>query len=441
MWRRVGERCKPRNKRPWGPVRRDVSASVDRWDRADRHVLDVLVIGAGQAGLSAAGHLVRKGTAAWDQFVVLDANDGPGGAWRHRWDSLTFDRAHGIHDLPGLPLGRPDPHEPASRVVARYYGRYESELGLPVIRPVTVSCVEWQDDAFTVRADDGRRWRSRSVVNATGTWDSPYVPYYPGIAEFRGRQLHTRGFTAPEEFAAESVLVVGGGTSALQFLLQLDAAGARTVWTTRRTPSWTPPIQDADWGIDVEAMVTDRTTRGLPPLSVSAVTGIPLNGQYREGVEAGVLVSRGGLVRITPDAVVLQGPGPDGAALPSQGPLADERLDALPRSPVRCLPGRPADAVAGPPPGSGAGDAHARMWETPIDSILWATGFRATLNHLAPLRIREPGGGVRMERDGVTVGRSPGLFLVGYGASASTVGATRAGRRAAVAALRHVSRG
>ena len=68
--------------------------------------------------------------------------------------------------------------------------------------------------------------------------------------------------------------------------------------------------------------------------------------------------------------------------------------------------------------------------------ILWATGFRASLDHLAPLGLREPGGGIIMDEDSVTVPKVPGLFLVGYGASASTIGATRAGRAAAVAAGR-----
>uniref|UniRef100_UPI0039F0AC77 FAD-dependent oxidoreductase n=1 Tax=Sinomonas sp. G460-2 TaxID=3393464 RepID=UPI0039F0AC77 len=97
--------------------------------------LKVVVIGAGQAGLSAAYWLQRRGLRAWEDYVVLDANGGPGGAWRHRWASLTFDAAHGLHPLPGLPLEAPDPHEPSSAVVGRYYGAYEREYGLPIVRP------------------------------------------------------------------------------------------------------------------------------------------------------------------------------------------------------------------------------------------------------------------------------------------------------------------
>lgn len=400
--------------------------------------VQVIVIGAGQAGLSAAGHLHRKGLTPGTDFVVLDANDGPGGAWRHRWDSLTFDAAHGIHDLPGLALGTPDPQEPASTVVARYYGDYESELDLQVQRPVHVDAVTEQDGMYTVTARDGRAWRTRTVINATGTWDSPYVPYYPGIAEFDGRQLHTQGFTAPEDFTGQRVLVVGGGTSALQFLLQLDAAGAQTVWSTRRVPDWTDRFFDDSWGRDVEDSVQERTTRGLPPLSVVAATGLPVTEQYLAGLRQGVLISRGPLRRICSGSVVLDGPGPDGAGVPSQGPVADRLLE-----PGADAEGgrRAAGTLPGQAPQSATDGVSPSLWQVPVDVILWATGFRATLDHLSPLQIRERGGGVRMDPDAVSVTGHPGLFLVGYGASASTIGATRAGRRAAVAALGSLQEG
>ncbi|BCT75341.1 potassium transporter [Sinomonas cyclohexanicum] len=353
-------------------------------------VLKALVIGAGQAGLSAAYWLAQRGLTPWEDFVVLDANGGPGGAWRHRWDSLTFDSAHHLHSLPGLPLEVPDPHEPASAVVRRYYGEFERRFALPIVRPAKVAAVERTHDgaALLVRAADGRSWPADTVISATGTWDSPYWPHYPGRETFRGRQLHTRDFVAAEEFAGKRILVMGGGTSALQFLLQLDAAGAHTFWSTRRPPQWTEAPFDADWGVDVERRVNDRTRAGLPPLSVSAATGLPLTEQYLAGMHSGVLVSRGPLERITPTGAILA----DGTGLE-------------------------------------------------LDAILWATGFRASLGHLAPLHVREPGGGVLMGRDGVTVVREPRLFLVGYGASASTVGATRAGRAAAVAATRQLRRG
>ncbi|GAB2623560.1 NAD(P)-binding domain-containing protein [Kocuria himachalensis] len=347
--------------------------------------MKVVVIGAGQAGLSAAHHLRRRGLVPEEDFVVLDANPGPGGAWRHRWPSLTFGGAHGIHDLPGLPLGVPDPAEPASAVVARYYGEYERRFGLPVHRPVAVRRVETEsDDGPLDVITDAGTWRTELVINGTGTWDRPYWPYYPGRESFRGRQLHTHDFRTAEEFRGRHVVVVGGGTSAVQFLLQLAAAGATTTWVTRRPPRFTDREFDPDWGRDVERRVDERTRAGLPPASVVSATGLPLSAPYRAGIESGTLVSAGPLRAVTPAGVR----------------LADGR-------------------------------------EVRADAILWATGFRPALDHLAPLGLREPGGGIRV--DGVRVLRDPRVLLVGYGASASTLGATRAGRAAAREAVRLLS--
>jgi pyruvate/2-oxoglutarate dehydrogenase complex dihydrolipoamide dehydrogenase (E3) component len=64
-----------------------------------------------------------------------------------------------------------------------------------------------------------------------------------------------------------------------------------------------------------------------------------------------------------------------------------------------------------------------------VDVILWATGFRPALEHLAPLRLRTPEGGFRVD-DSRSLDE-PRLFFVGYGPSASTVGANRAGRSVA----------
>lgn len=400
-------------------------------DVFDGRMLSAVVIGAGQAGLSAAYYLSVRGLRPWQDFVVLDANDGPGGAWRHRWDTLTFGRAHGIHPLPAGPLDPPDPSEPANRVVPRYYGGYEERFHLPVLRPAAATAVRRIDDGFAVDTVRGRVLAA-SVINATGTWDSPYLPFYPGADRFAGRQLHTRDYRSADEFAGSRVLVVGGGTSALQFVQELHAHGVDTVWATRRTPQWVARPFDPEWGLEVERSVSARTRVGLPPLSVSAATGLRLDDVYRPDVASGLLVSRGTLVSLSPRAAVLDGPGPDGAGFPTQGEadavVDPTRVERLPGHAVAQVPER--DLLQG-----GEGPTT-RLWEVPIDAVLWATGFRAHIPHLRPLALREAGGGILMGEDGVTVERVPGLFMAGYGASASTLGATRAGRKAAMAALR-----
>lgn len=346
----------------------------------------VIVIGAGQAGLSAGYHLSRKGLIPWVDYVILDANDGPGGAWRHRWDSLTFGTAHHLHPLPGLELAEPDPKEPASAVVSRYYGSYETQMNLPVHRPGSVHNVQYDGQNFLLSLASGEQLRSAAVINATGTWSNPFWPSYRGMQDFTGPQIHTHDFVSVEQFAGQRVLVVGGGASATQFIMQLREYGGQTLWSTRSHPRWRDFGSTKDWGVEVERRVTEDTLAGKPPRPVVANTGLALTSQMQAGIDSGALISRGPIAFLTADSVTFT----DGSS-------------------------------------------------ESIDAILWATGFRHALKHLAPLKLRTAAGGIRIDSDAVSVRELPGLYLVGYGASASTIGATRAGRRAAVAATNHLT--
>ncbi|KQB86112.1 NAD(P)-binding domain-containing protein [Corynebacterium lowii] len=364
-----------------------------------------IIIGAGQAGLACAHELVHRGLTPGTDFVVVDANSGPGGAWRHRWDSLTLGRAHGIADLPGLPMKRPDPSVPASTLVADYYGSYEEYLGLGVIRPVTVASVtsvSGPDSPLQVTAIDGRSWQALSVVNATGTWTQPFIPFVPGASAFQGEQLHTVQYRRAEDFRGKRTLVVGGGLSAVQFLLELSAV-TDTLWSTRRPPNFTDRTFDQAWGLDVEKAVRARTHVGKAPASVVRTTGIPLWPEYMEAVASGVLVSRGHLHSATPHGVQF-GPPPE-ARTHGLGPSHSDHL-VVPES------WQPWE------------EGH----EEEVDIIFWNTGFRAALRHLSPLHLRGSQGIAML--DEVTPQRDSRILLVGYASSASTVGATRAGRLA-----------
>lgn len=310
---------------------------------------DVVVIGAGQAGLSAAFGLRRAGFEPGSGFVVLDGEDGPGGAWRHRWPTLRMATVHGLYDLPGLPRTGSDPARPASEVVPAYFADYEREFDLRVLRPVHVAAVR-DDRPHLLVETDRSTWRTRALINATGTWTRPFRPLHRGQASFRGRQLHTVEYRDPAEFAGLRVIVVGGGTSAVQALLEIEPVAASTTWVTRRPPVFHDGPFDAETGRAAVARVEERVRAGLPPQSVVSATGLP--------AAAAALPRRPMFERIEPDGVVWA----DGTSQPA-------------------------------------------------DVILWATGWRAELGHLAPLRLRGPGGGITM--DGTRVAADPRVHLVG----------------------------
>lgn len=332
--------------------------------------VDVVVIGAGQAGLSGAYFLRRTGL----EHVVLDHDDGPGGAWQHRWPTLTLGTTNHVHDLPGLPLAAADAQVRAAAAVPAYYARYEEHFGLDVQRPVHTSAVRrGPGDRLGVATSTGT-WAARAVISATGTWERPFVPHYPG--SFYGRQLHTAQYHRAEDFRGEHVIVVGGGISAVQLLNEISSV-TTTTWVTRRPPVFTETFRPVD-GREAVARVERRVRAGLPPGSVVGVTGLPLTAELRRARDRGVLARRPMFSRLTADGVQWA----DGTVL---------------RAGV----------------------------------ILWCTGFRPSLDHLAALGLRRPGGGIRMDGTLATrVADEPRLHLLGYGPSASTIGANRAGRAA-----------
>lgn len=331
---------------------------------------DVVVIGAGQAGLSSAYFLRRAGM----DFAVLDADPAPGGAWQHRWPTLRMATVHGIFDLPGMHFEPPDAREPAATAVPAYFAAFERELALDVRRPVAVDAVRYGPDE-TLLVDTGAgTWSTRAVINATGTWTRPFWPRYPGQDTFRGRQLHTADYRGPDDLAGKRVVVVGGGTSAIQLLTEI-AEVADTTWVTRRPPVFIEGPFTEEHGRRIIARVDARVRAGLPPHSVVRATELVLTPEVSEAQRRGILDRHPIFDHVTPTGVT----------------WAD---------------GTSQDA----------------------DVILWCTGWRAALDHLAPLRLRGPGGGIVM--DGTRVVAEPRLHLVGYGPSASTVGANRAGRTA-----------
>jgi len=343
--------------------------------------VDIVVIGAGQAGLSAAYHLQREGLEPGKGFVVLDDEFGAGGAWQHRWDSLTLSNVNGINDLPGLGfdevIDKDDKAMQANVALPKYYEQYEKTFKLPVIRPVRVISVMERNGRFLIKTN-AVQFNARGIINATGTWKTPHCPKYPGWDKFKGIQLHTGQYKSAEEFKGKHVIVVGGGISAVQLLGEISKVTS-TTWVTRRPPDFRNYEFTHEEGRDAVALVEARVREGLPVESVVSVTGLPYTPAIADLLESGVLDRK-------------------------------EMFQEITETGVKWADGTSMEA----------------------DVIFWNTGFRHSIDHLAGLNLVNELGGIEMTGKLTTqVAKDPRIHLTGYGPSASTIGANRAGRAAA----------
>jgi hypothetical protein len=345
---------------------------------------EVVVIGGGQAGLAAGYYLRRAGT----DFVILDASNGPGGAWTHAWASLRLFSPARHSSLPGRQMPpSPDDGFPTAAHVVSYLTDYERRYELPIHRPVRVNAVRAGDRLLRVETDKGT-WQARHVISATGTWWQPYRPYHPGA--FGGRQLHAADYRNPEAFAGQRVVIVGGGNSAAQILADLSPV-ADTIWVTRRPPRFLP--DDIDGRALFETATRRRTAllRGEPdPGGVAGLGDIVMVPTVRTARAAGVLHARPMFTHLTPTGIAWA----DGTSLD-------------------------------------------------CDAIIWCTGFRPALRHLAPLRLRHARGHIPVT--GTRSDAEPRLHLLGYGdwtgpGSATLIGAGTTARDTIATITGHTSR-
>ena len=217
------------------------------------------------------------------------------------------------------------------------------------------------------------------MISATGSWQRPFIPSLPGHERFRAEQIHSAAYRTPDRFAGKRVLIVGGGNSGAQILAELSRVADAT-WVTLEPPRFLPDTVD---GRFLFAQATERykaKLEGRDPGPARSLGDIVMVPPVREARERGVLHSVRPFVRFTETGVVWA----DGS-------------------------------------------------ETPADAVIWCTGFRPALDHLAPLGVLGPDG--RVELKGNRSARESRLWLLGYGdwtgfASATLIGVGRSARAA-----------
>lgn len=263
--------------------------------------VDILVIGAGAAGVSAAGVLEKAGLRGYvdgrtptGSYLVLDAEVRPGGAFQHLWRGLTVGRARSWtgEDLPG------GDDEPVALALPRHLTEIEDVLDLPVVRPVFVDEVARASGGGFIVTTTSGTWHARGIINATGRWTRPFVPSHLGT--FSGRELHTQDYTGPADFVRRRCAVIGSGAAACEHVTEISRVAKQVRWYGAEPSS-------ARMAERIEELAARKNVRVRPAPA----------GLLRDGIEEA--------------------------------------------------------------------DGTVRR----VDAIIWATGFRPELRHLAPLKIRK----------------------------------------------------
>lgn len=198
----------------------------------------IVVVGAGPSGLSAAGALTRVGRHP----VVLEQHERIGGRWAGRYERLHLHTVRRFSGLAHHGMPADYPRYVHKDLFARYLQDYAERFKLDVRLATRVRKIAPTDGAWLLESDRGTL-HATVVVVATGTYNVPILPEWPGMGDFGGRVVHSGDYHSGREFAGSRALVVGIGNSGAEIATDLVEQGAAFVAISVRTP---PPIMPRD---------------------------------------------------------------------------------------------------------------------------------------------------------------------------------------------------
>jgi putative flavoprotein involved in K+ transport len=240
---------------------------------------EVIVVGAGPAGLATAGALRHHGIGS----VVLE-RDAVGASWRKHYDRLHLHTVRWLSHLPGYKMPRRYGAWVARDDVVEYLEDYVDAHNLDVRTGVEVEGLERDGDDWRVQTSDGDFVAPRVVI-ATGYNRHQHLPDWPGLETYTGELIHSGDYRNPDPYAGKTVLVVGTGNSGAEICVDLIEGGAKHVQLSVRTPptvllrdtNGVPgqalgvvfrrlpvPVMDRVWPLIQKTAVGDLSEHGLP---------------------------------------------------------------------------------------------------------------------------------------------------------------------------------
>lgn len=339
------------------------------------------VVGAGPAGLASAAALRRNGFTV----RVVERGDGVGANWRTRYDGLRLNTARWLSQLPGYHMPRSYGRWVGRDDYVAYLERFQSHHRIDVSTGTEMLDLRRGLGGWTVRTTKGEL-EAQAVVIASGAFDRPVVPGWPGLAEYAGVFQHVASYRNAEAHRGRHVLVVGGGASGLEVALQLAAGGARCVDLSVRSGVHLFPRQVGPFPLTPHPL-----SRMLPA----------------RALDAGGVLMRAALPGDWPRPLPRPSLGlGTGIAMGVEPVVADGVVEALRAGRIRLVA-----AVAG------FGRDEVRLTDGAVvrpDAVVAATGFRSRLEELVgDLGILDSQGRP-VRGDGGADRRIPGLAFVGF---------------------------
>jgi cation diffusion facilitator CzcD-associated flavoprotein CzcO len=340
------------------------------------HDVDVVIIGAGPAGLATSRELSARGI----QHVVLERGPAIAHTWENLYEGLVLHTGKLFSALPGMPFPRSTPVFPTRRDFLDYLSTYADRFHVPVRTSAEAADVRAGAKGWRVKAATGEDIACRAVVVATGIVSNPRSPGFPGQSRFGGVVMHSAGYRRPQPYARERVLVVGAGNSAGEIAVELAGAGAQVTVAVRSG-----------------ARVVPRELLGVPIQYFGVAIGV-----FPKPVQRAIDKLTSTIAASVRQQVLPTGsPGPCAAV-----PLIGFHLpDAVRTGAVRLKPG-----IA---EFTGTGVRFTDESEEPFDRVILATGYRAALRFLHD-RIRTDECGFAMRHHRVVSTDQPDLYFVGH---------------------------
>jgi putative flavoprotein involved in K+ transport len=323
---------------------------------------DTVVVGGGQAGLAMGCHLARQGR----EFVILDAGERVGDAWRGRWDSLRLFSPAAFNALPGMPFPAPNRYFPTKDETADYLEEYVRKFDLPVRLGRQVDSLRGYGEGYLVSTGE-ERCLAQNVVVATGPNHTPRVPEFARRLDPSIVQLHSSRYRNPGQLPEGDALVVGVGNSGAEISVELSAS--RHTYLSGREAGNIPVILPRDY-------ISRAAYAGI--VASLWIINRALNVDTRAGRKLKEYDRRGGspLARLSPKDIARAG------------------VERVPRV-EGVVDGRPELA-------------DGRVLE--VASVVWATGFKADFGWIELPVFEEDGSPLHYR--GVVEGES-GLYFLG----------------------------